>query len=119
MKITYDPQVDTLSILLSSTPKTSTAEYRGLIFDYDRDGNVVKLKIIKASLRIDDPQTIEYSIYFPSAFALVTHEQRRNFLKLPLEERRRLLAQQSFHLIEHYQQNTNWKEFLAGDIIDY
>ncbi|MEA5536046.1 hypothetical protein [Crocosphaera sp. XPORK-15E] len=48
----------------------------------------------------------------------LTLEQRRAFLKLPLSERRRILSQQAADLEAHYQQNTDWKEFLAGDIID-
>ncbi|MGB5596664.1 MAG: hypothetical protein WBM62_21875 [Crocosphaera sp.] len=49
----------------------------------------------------------------------LTLEQRRAFLKLPLSERRRILSQQAADMENHYQQNTDWKEFLAGDIIDY
>lgn len=45
--------------------------------------------------------------------------QRRAFLKLPLAERRRILAQQASETIDHYQQHTEWQEWLAGDIIDY
>jgi uncharacterized protein YuzE len=142
MKIIYDPQVDILSILLSSKPASkSTTEQTGLIFDYDQNGNVVKLKIPNASMRVDNPQTVEYSVNLTktdsssadtgsgiratdnlsslSSLAPITLEQRRAFLKLPLEERRRLLAQQAGDLVDHYQQNTDWKEFIAGDIIDY
>ncbi len=49
----------------------------------------------------------------------LTLEQRRSFLKLPLSERRRILTQQAADMENHYQQNTDWKEFLAGDIIEY
>ncbi|EAZ93041.1 hypothetical protein [Crocosphaera chwakensis] len=49
----------------------------------------------------------------------LTLEQRRAFLKLPLSERRRILSQQAAEMEKHYQENTDWKEFLAGDIIDY
>lgn len=127
MKIIYDPQIDVLSIVLSSTPTfKSTTEQADLIFDYDKNGNVVKLKILNASVRVDNPQTIEYAVNLtktdinsPSSLAPLTLEQRRAFLKLPLEERRRLMEQQALNMINHYQQNTEWQEFLAGDIIDY
>ncbi len=49
----------------------------------------------------------------------LTQEQRRTFLKLPLSERRRILTQQAADMENHYQQNKDWKEFLAGDIIEY
>ena len=49
----------------------------------------------------------------------LTLEQRRAFLQLTLEERRRLLAQQAENMVEYYQENTEWQEFLAGDIIEY
>ncbi|MEW6491987.1 MAG: hypothetical protein AB1589_05475 [Cyanobacteriota bacterium] len=44
---------------------------------------------------------------------------RRAFLKLPLEERQRILAEQGEEMAEHYQQNTEWRELQTGDIIDY
>ena len=44
---------------------------------------------------------------------------RREFMKLPLEERRRILAQQAEVMLPHYQQNTEWQELEAGDLIDY
>lgn len=44
--------------------------------------------------------------------------QRRAFLKLPLAERRRLLSQQASQMAEHYQENVEWQEWLAGNIVD-
>jgi len=127
MKIFYDPHVDVLSILLSQSPtESSTTTSGGLVFDYDKDGNVVKLEILDASKRVDQPETVEYSVNLSKtkpnssdSLPSLSLEQRRDFLKLPLEERRRHLAQRASDLVDHYQQNTDWKEFLAGDIIDY
>ena len=45
--------------------------------------------------------------------------QRLAFLKLPLAERRQILEGQAEAMIEHYQQDSEWKELMAGDIIDY
>lgn len=45
--------------------------------------------------------------------------QRLAFIKLPLEERRRILAQQAEAMIAHYQQDTEWQELSTGDIIEY
>ena len=49
----------------------------------------------------------------------LTLSQRREFLKLTLEQRRRILEQQSNQIQHHYQENTEWQEWLEGDIIDY
>lgn len=49
----------------------------------------------------------------------LTLSQRREFLKLPVEERRRILEQQSNRIQHHYQEDTQWQEWLEGDIIDY
>jgi len=46
-------------------------------------------------------------------------KSRRSLLKKPLEQRRQILAQQADQMVEHYQQNPEWKELGAGDIIEY
>jgi len=46
-------------------------------------------------------------------------EQRQNFLKLPMAERRRILESQAEELVQHYQQDSEWQELMAGDIINY
>jgi hypothetical protein len=46
-------------------------------------------------------------------------KSRLSLLKMPLEQRRQILAQQAEKMIEHYQQNPEWKELGAGDIIEY
>ena len=45
-------------------------------------------------------------------------QERLDFLKLPLAERRRILAEQADALVSHYQEDTEWRELMAGDIID-
>jgi transcriptional regulator with XRE-family HTH domain len=45
--------------------------------------------------------------------------KRRAFMKLPLEERRRLMVKQAEHAAAHYEKDTDWREFLGGDFIDY
>ena len=49
----------------------------------------------------------------------LTLSQRQEFLKLPVEERRRILERQSEQIQQHYQEDTQWQEWLEGDIIDY
>ncbi|PPT08235.1 hypothetical protein CKA32_005718 [Geitlerinema sp. FC II] len=45
-------------------------------------------------------------------------EQRLAFLKLPMSEPRRILEGQAETMLEHYQQDSEWQELMAGDIID-
>ena len=45
--------------------------------------------------------------------------ERHAFMDLPLEERRRLLAEQSARLAEHYAKDTEWREIGEGDIVEY
>ncbi len=40
-------------------------------------------------------------------------------MKLPLEERRRILAEQAKLMLRHYQQDKGWQELQTGDLIDY
>ncbi|BDI18636.1 hypothetical protein ANSO36C_44380 [Nostoc cf. commune SO-36] len=63
MKITYDPEVDILRIILSDVPiEDSDEEKPGVILDYDEDGNIIALEILDASKKIDNPRSLEYSI---------------------------------------------------------
>ena len=44
MRVTYDPEVDVLRILLSNAPIEESDEDRpGVILDYDKDGNVARV----------------------------------------------------------------------------
>lgn len=45
--------------------------------------------------------------------------ERRAFMNLPLEERRRILAEQAKKMVSHYAQDSEWKDFQGGDIIEY
>ena len=63
MKLTYDPEVDVLRILLSDAPiEESDEDKPGVILDYDKDGNVVGLEILQASKRIANPRSVEYAV---------------------------------------------------------
>lgn len=49
-----------------------------------------------------------------------TLEKRRMFLKLPLEERRRQLAEQAEKLLEHYEREKHEREaWQGGDIVEF
>ncbi|WP_299406504.1 hypothetical protein [Acaryochloris sp. IP29b_bin.148] len=58
----------------------------------------------------------EQSITEASTFTL---EERRHFLEKPLAERRRILAEQAEAIHDHYQQDSEWQDLMAGDIVDY
>lgn len=63
MKVTYDPEVDVLRILLSDAAIEESDENKpGVILDYDKDGNVVGLEILQASKRIANPRSVEYAV---------------------------------------------------------
>ncbi len=63
MKVTYDPQVDVLRIVLSSAPVEESDEDKpGVILDYDREGNIVGLEILDACTRMENPRSVEYAV---------------------------------------------------------
>ena len=63
MKVTYDPEIDVLRIVLSgSVVQESDEERPGSILDFDEYGNVVGLEILEASKRVDDPRSVSYAI---------------------------------------------------------
>ncbi len=63
MKVSYDPEVDVLRILLSDAPiEESDEDKPGVILDYDKDGNVVGLEVLEASKRISNPRSVEYAV---------------------------------------------------------
>lgn len=45
--------------------------------------------------------------------------ERRALMKLPLMERRRVLAEQAARVAAHYDSDTEWQELQGGDIVDY
>ncbi|MBD1921412.1 hypothetical protein H6F77_09955 [Microcoleus sp. FACHB-831] len=65
------------------------------------------------------PQTRESPIEDAEIPAQFNNISRREFMKLPLEERRRILASQAEAMLAHYQQDREWQELQTGDLIDY
>ncbi|MEW6033539.1 MAG: XRE family transcriptional regulator [Chloroflexota bacterium] len=45
--------------------------------------------------------------------------ERRAFMRLPLEKRRRILAEQAKRMARHYEQDVERKEIQGGDVIEY
>jgi len=63
MKVTYDPEVDVLHIVLSNAAIQETDENKpGVIIDYDKDGNLIGLEILEASMRVENPRALEYAV---------------------------------------------------------
>ena len=63
MKITYDPEVDVLRIILSNAAiEESDEEKPGVIIDYDRNGKIVGFEILNASKQVENPEIVEYAI---------------------------------------------------------
>ena len=59
MKITYDPQSDTLTIRLKENHISESDELqKGIIADLDSEGNIIGLEILDASQRITEPQNM-------------------------------------------------------------
>ena len=63
MKVKYDAEVYALVIRFSDAKIDESDEDKpGVILDYDRNGNVVKIEILKASQRIGNPKNIEFEV---------------------------------------------------------
>lgn len=62
MKITYDPDTDTLTVVLKDTPVAESDEDKpGVILDFDAQGDVVGFEILDASRRVTDPRHVEFT----------------------------------------------------------
>jgi YD repeat-containing protein len=63
MKIVFDPETDTLTIIFSDKPVAESDEDKpGVILDYDASGNLVSMEILDASTRVPLPTRIEYQV---------------------------------------------------------
>jgi hypothetical protein len=45
--------------------------------------------------------------------------ERRAFMNLPMEERRRILAEQARKMVTHYERDSEWKDYQGGDLVEY
>lgn len=63
MKVIYDRETDTLTIIFADVPVAESDEDKpGVILDYDASGNLVSLEILDASRRVALPNRIEYQV---------------------------------------------------------
>jgi len=63
MRIIYDRETDTVTIIFADTPVAESDEDKpGVILDYDAAGNLVSMEILDASRRVKAPSQIEYQV---------------------------------------------------------
>ena len=63
MKVIYDLDADTLSILFRDDQVAESDELReGLIIDYRHDGKIVSVEVLDASQHVTEPQSIAYEL---------------------------------------------------------
>jgi uncharacterized protein YuzE len=63
MRVIYDSETDTLTVIFTDTAVTESDEDKpGIVLDYDASGNLVSLEILDASRRVGLPTQIEYQV---------------------------------------------------------
>lgn len=63
MKVIYDRETDTLSIILRQGKVVESDEPReGLILDYDKSGRLLSLELLDASEHIKHPDSVEFAL---------------------------------------------------------
>jgi uncharacterized protein YuzE len=63
MKVIFDPETDTLSLIFREDKIIESDEIReGIIIDYNKDGKIVSMEILDASEQISEPQGILYEL---------------------------------------------------------
>ncbi len=58
MKISYDPEVDALSITFRETTVTTKHLAEGIAADYDKEGHLAGIEILDAIKRFGDRETL-------------------------------------------------------------
>ena len=63
MKVIYDKETDTLSIILRPGKVAVSDEPRAsLILDYDKAGRLVSMELLDASEQVTAPQSVEFAL---------------------------------------------------------
>jgi uncharacterized protein YuzE len=63
MKVIYDKETDTLSIILRQGKVAESDEVRpGLILDYDKAGRLISIELLDASEQVRHPHMIEFAL---------------------------------------------------------
>ncbi len=62
MKVVYDSEADAIYIVFRDVPVQKTNHVQpGIILDYAADGEIVRLEILWASQRMEQPRVVEYA----------------------------------------------------------
>jgi len=70
MKAVYDPETDTLTLILRDIPIAESDEIKeGLIIDYSEDNKIVSIEMLDASENVAEPQAFSYEIKGRKAIA--------------------------------------------------
>ncbi len=63
MKVIYNKETDTLSIILRDGKVAESDEPRpGLVLDYDKGGRLVSIELLDASEQVKGPQSVEFTL---------------------------------------------------------
>lgn len=63
MKVIYDPETDSLDMILKEGPIVESDEDKpGIILDYDSEGNIVSIEVLNASEKMEKPIGISFEI---------------------------------------------------------
>ncbi len=63
MKVVYDPETDTISLIFRDDKISESDEIKeGIIIDYNKEGRIVSMEILDASEQISEPQGILYEM---------------------------------------------------------
>jgi YD repeat-containing protein len=63
VKVTYDAETDTLTVLLrDAQARVSEQERSGVILDYDADDRLIAIEILDASSRVDGVDTVQLQV---------------------------------------------------------
>jgi YD repeat-containing protein len=63
VKVIYDRETDTLSIILRDGKVAESDEpLEGLILDYDKSGRLVSIELLDASEQVKQPDSIQFAL---------------------------------------------------------
>ena len=63
MKIIYDQETDTMTVIFKETSVEESDEAKsGIIIDYDNQGDIVAIEILDAKKRITQPTQVIYEL---------------------------------------------------------
>jgi len=63
MKVIFDPETDTLSLIFRKDKIAESDEIKeGIIIDYNKDGKIVSMEILDATEQVSEPRGILYEL---------------------------------------------------------